>query len=384
MLSSMMKLIKDGKSSLKAKKNSSKGSNRSKGSPESPNYNIPPSMYEEVKLNKSNFGIQAANEQQSHNESSDMMTDFVIVDYKEYEPYTREEWDVLLAEPELIQVDEKRLYVSLQRGIPKDLRKDIWLYLAGVDELKKENAKKGITYRWLLTQECKDQHNIEKDIPRTFPEHEFFKQERKDRLMHLENVLRAYAVFDPEVGYTQGMNFLVGTLIYYMHLEKREKEYFVIDREFEQDIFWILVHILQKKDWRSLYKDHTPKLIELLATLEERIKTELPKLYELFNEHALIPACFSQCFLTLLFYNSPFRFSKRVLDMFLFVGEEIILDLIVKMLTLCEKDILAKTEVEELYPFLRNELVKYTFEEYEDEFANLVAEQNVIRIIEYE
>jgi len=117
----MMKLIKDGKSSLKAKKNSSKGSNRSKGSPESPNYNIPPSMYEEVKLNKSNFGVQAANEQQTHNESCDMMADFVIVDYKEYEPYTREEWDILLTEPELIQVDEKRLYVSLQRGIPKDL-----------------------------------------------------------------------------------------------------------------------------------------------------------------------------------------------------------------------------------------------------------------------
>jgi len=74
-------------------------------------------------------------------------------------------------------------------------RKDIWLYLAGVDELKKENAKKGskklylgflllnlfrlVTYRWLLTQDCPDQHNIEKDIPRTFPEHEFFKQEVK-------------------------------------------------------------------------------------------------------------------------------------------------------------------------------------------------------------
>jgi len=70
--------------------------------------------------------------------------------------------------------------------------------------------------------------------------------------------------------------------------------------------------------------------------------------------------------------------------MFLLVGEEIIVDLIVKMLTLCEKDILAKTEIEELYPFLRNDLVRYTFEQYEDEFANLIAEQNVIRIIEYE
>ena len=49
--------------------------------------------------------------------------------------------------------------------------------------------------------------------------------------------MHAYANFDREVGYTQGklvhlkvwahlnigMNFLVGTLIYYMHLERTEK-----------------------------------------------------------------------------------------------------------------------------------------------------------------
>jgi len=40
--------------------------------------------------------------------------------------------------------------------------------------------------------------------------------------------------------------------------------------------------------------------------------------------------------------------------MFLFVGEEIILDLIVKMLTLCEKDILAKTEVEVIHFYYLN------------------------------
>jgi len=337
-------------------------------------------MYENIKLNKSNFGQNSPIEF----ENPEIMSDFVIVDYKEYEPYTDKEWEALLEDKGIFQADNQRLYVSLQRGIPKDLRKDIWLYLANVRELIKENEKKGITYQWLLAQKCPDHHNIRKDITRTFPAHEFFIEEKKERLQHLENVLRAYAIFDPEVGYTQGMNFLVGTLIYYMHLERTEKDYYVIDRDFESDVFWILVHILQKKGWRNLYTDNTPKLMELLGKLEVRISTDLPKLYKLFQEHALIPACFSQCFLTLLFYNSPLRFAKRVLDMFLLVGEDIIFDLIIKMLSLCEDDILAKEEVVELYTFLRNDLVKFTFEKYEKEFANLVAEQNVIRIIEYE
>jgi len=86
---------------------------------------------------------------------------------------------------------------------------------------------------------------------------------------------------------------------------------------------------MQKKNWRYVYMDNTPKLIELLQELERRIKKELPRLYKIFDElvkraicliincQGCIPACFSQCFLTLLFYNSPLNFSKRVLDMFL-------------------------------------------------------------------
>ena len=54
-------------------------------------------------------------------------------------------------------------------------------------------------------------------------------------------------------------------------------------QNFESDAFWIFVHILQAQDWRSVYKDNTPKLMELLNRLEARIKEELPGLYTIFK-----------------------------------------------------------------------------------------------------
>jgi len=303
-----------------------------------------------------------------------IVSDFVVIEYNENETYTEEEWAMILSKKEFIQTEYSRLYASLHQGVPKDLRKRIWLYIANVDKVKEQNYKKGITYQDLIEQECAVTYRIEKDIPRTFPNHEFFMDHRKDRLQHLSNVLKAYAVFDPEVGYTQGMNFLVGTLIYYMHLERIEKDYYVLDQDFESDVFWVLVHIMYEKDWRSLYADNTPKLIVLLEKLETKIQKELPKLYDVFQEHALIPACFSQYFLTMMFYNSPLRFAKRVLDMFLIVGEELISDLIFKMLSLCENEILKKKDVEELYPFLRSQLVQFTLDKHQKEFSNLINE----------
>jgi Rab-GTPase-TBC domain len=50
--------------------------------------------------------------------------------------------------------------------------------------------------------------DIEKDIGRTFPEVARFSEQSGTQA--LMNVLKAYAAFDPEVSYCQGMNFLAG------------------------------------------------------------------------------------------------------------------------------------------------------------------------------
>lgn len=54
---------------------------------------------------------------------------------------------------------------------------------------------------------------IRRDIARTYPEHDFFKE--KDGLGQeaLFNVMKAYSLHDREVGYCQGSGFIVGLLL---------------------------------------------------------------------------------------------------------------------------------------------------------------------------
>lgn len=59
--------------------------------------------------------------------------------------------------------------------------------------------------------------DIDKDVQRTFPSTRRFHSEEGQT--QLRNVLRAYAAYDPEVAYCQGMNFIAGLLLLYMPSE---------------------------------------------------------------------------------------------------------------------------------------------------------------------
>jgi hypothetical protein len=78
--------------------------------------------------------------------------------------------------------------------------------------------------------------------------------------MRLQRILVAYSNFDPEIGYTQGMNFIVASLLIHLNPDndKESEDYFFMDDEFESRVFWILVHIMKEKHWELLFMDGTP------------------------------------------------------------------------------------------------------------------------------
>jgi hypothetical protein len=63
-------------------------------------------------------------------------------------------------------------------------------------------------YRVLITKECSADPVIMRDIHRTFPAHDFFKDSGGLGQEALAKISRAYAVYDQEVGYCQVMQFL--------------------------------------------------------------------------------------------------------------------------------------------------------------------------------
>lgn len=61
---------------------------------------------------------------------------------------------------------------------------------------------------------------IRRDIARTYPEHDFFKEKDGLGQESLFNVMKAYSLHDREVGYCQGSAFIVGLLLMQMPEEE--------------------------------------------------------------------------------------------------------------------------------------------------------------------
>lgn len=59
---------------------------------------------------------------------------------------------------------------------------------------------------------------IERDTSRTFPDEERFTGRGHSGQQSLYNIVNAYSVYDPEIGYCQGIAFVAGALLLNVNL----------------------------------------------------------------------------------------------------------------------------------------------------------------------
>ncbi len=100
----------------------------------------------------------------------------------------------------------RTLNKKLQQGIPPAIRGMVWQLLTQSKDKEVEAI-----YAHLLTRQSAHEKLIVRDLNRTFPNSEYFQQEKN--LTALYNVVKSYSLYDPEVGYCQGISFLVGPLL---------------------------------------------------------------------------------------------------------------------------------------------------------------------------
>ncbi|KAH1019083.1 hypothetical protein HUJ05_006744 [Dendroctonus ponderosae] len=115
-------------------------------------------------------------------------------------------------------------------GIPMSIRPRAWLYICGGHQLMTHNPGR---YEECLRApgEAKSLEDIKKDIHRQFPTHEMFNSEDKPGQHELLNVLKAYTVNNPEIGYCQAQAPVAAFLLMHMPAEQA---------------FWCLVSISNK------------------------------------------------------------------------------------------------------------------------------------------
>jgi hypothetical protein len=126
-----------------------------------------------------------------------------------YFAFLVEFWGFVMQEFELVsQREQKRLQQAVQAGIPNKLRGPIWgmMSRSKIPELERE-------FQRLLPLSSPFEKLIQRDLARTFPSHPFFADAGGRGQEGLFNVVKAYSLFDPEVGYCQGISFVAGPLL---------------------------------------------------------------------------------------------------------------------------------------------------------------------------
>mmetsp|Transcript_8893 Transcript_8893/g.13278 ORF Transcript_8893/g.13278 Transcript_8893/m.13278 type:complete len:591 (+) Transcript_8893:2-1774(+) len=166
--------------------------------------------------------------------------------------------------------DNLQLAVLARKGIPDDIRSEIWRWLLEVEAEKKLNEgayerslKKG------LNEELK--HVIDYDVLRTFPADGRF---RKGNKLHetLRNILHAFAAYDPNIGYTQSMNYVAGLLV--MQMDTAE------------DAFWMLERLCHHPKFQlsRLFTPDFPLLQEIVFVFEHLVRRHLKDLHKRFKK----------------------------------------------------------------------------------------------------
>lgn len=170
---------------------------------------------------------------------------------------------------------------------------------------------------------------IKRDINRTFPNLKFYQEVNSVGQGQLLNVLKAYSIYNPKVGYCQGMGFMVGVLLSHMD---------------QVDAFNVLVALMRPEGefgMQGLYKPGLPLLNKYLSELDAMISKDLPRLADFFATLGIETSMFaSQWILTLFVYNLEWAEARLIFNLFLVFKIGIVLKFALFILHRAEKELL--------------------------------------------
>lgn len=166
----------------------------------------------------------------------------------------------------------------------------------------------------------------------------------------LRRVLRAYNIYDSDVGYCQGMNFIAAMFITYMS---------------EEEAFWMLVAVMNDSPckMRGLFGEGMLEAHQVLYVADKLIYLHNPKLAQhLEKENIHVTMYATQWLLTLYTSSFPFALVTRVWDCFLAEGWKVPYRVMLALLDKATPDLL-KLQFEEILGYIRELPLKVDGEE---------------------
>nr|XP_048303029.1 ecotropic viral integration site 5 protein homolog isoform X4 [Myodes glareolus] len=216
---------------------------------------------------------------------------------------------------------EKQVKELVRKGIPHHFRAIVWQLLCNAQSMSIKDQ-----YSELLKMTSPCEKLIRRDIARTYPEHNFFKE--KDSLGQevLFNVMKAYSLVDREVGYCQGSAFIVGLLLMQMP---------------EEEAFCVFVKLMQDYRLRELFKPSMAELGLCMYQFECMIQEHLPELFVHFQSQSFHTSMYaSSWFLTIFLTTFPLPIATRIFDIFMSEGLEIVFRVGVALLQMNQTELM--------------------------------------------
>ncbi|XP_058862456.1 TBC1 domain family member 1-like isoform X3 [Acipenser ruthenus] len=296
-----------------------------------------------LRMEKENQKLQAS--------ESDLQNKRIKLDYEEITPCLKEVtliWEKMLNMPgrPKIKFDMEKIHVAMGQGVPRQHRGEIWKFLAEQYQLHhplpSKHQAKDTPYKELLKQLTSQQHAILIDLGRTFPTHPYFSAQLGAGQLSLYNLLKAYSLLDPEVGYCQGLSFVAGVLLLHMS---------------EEDAFEMLKFLMYDVGLRKQYRPDMIILQIQMYQLSRLLHDYHRDLYNHLEEYEIGPSLYAApWFLTIFASQFPLGFVARVFDMIFLQGAEVIFKVALSLLGSHKPLILQHDNLETIVDFIKTTL----------------------------
>ena len=233
-----------------------------------------------------------------------------------------EKWQYMLEHYKTYQsIKRFKLKSRTRKGIPDNLRSYVWQLFAGKDKL----VKKGLFEK--LDKEPinkNSEFSIIKDLDRTYPLCQLFKEKYGKGQRNLFRVLSNYSKYNKNIGYVQGLGYLAALFLIYMD---------------EESAFYMLHAVIKNYEMEGLYLPGFPDLKKKFYVLLNLEKKFIPKIYNILKRDEALPSFYaSEWFMCLFCKKVKPNILVRIIDVFLYEGYKVIYRFAIAFLKMKEND----------------------------------------------
>ncbi|PSN73471.1 ecotropic viral integration site 5 protein [Corynespora cassiicola Philippines] len=243
-------------------------------------------------------------------------------------------WAALVRDyPQTVQRLPTLTLNKIRGGIPAPLRGVVWQSASGARDKLIEDQ-----YDTLCGESSPYENIINKDLGRSFPGVEMFKDPEGEGQKMLGRVLKCFSLYDNKIGYCQGLGFLVGPLLMQMG---------------DKEAFCVLVRLMEDYDLRSCFLPDLSGLHLRIFQFQRLLHQHMPDLAVHLEELGVESAYLSQWFLSFFAVTCPLPMLFRIYDVLFAEGaSETIMRVALALMKRNEKKLLALAEFEDVMQLL--------------------------------